>query len=255
MKRWVLVLSIAIGALACSEARAQVPIAGGTVRLSWDSCSPLVFDKTMNPGPVQIVASVIGQSTPHQAYQVWIVARQNGSVVLPDAWRFDAAGCQAGRASVSSTPEPPLAASCPPFVPAGVQMLEIKLVQIAPPGLGLFGEWINGLLAVAYPAGVTPDPDVRYHLATFTFDHTFSVPGSATEAGTCGGLDAQMCIAAVPWKVTWLDLQGQEWQFNGVDQANVGLYSLTANDPNGLCNGVIPARPTTWGAIKAQYKR
>ena len=259
MKRWFLLFAIAIGVLSAVRAEAQfTPVAGGTVRLSWDSCSPLVMDRATNPGPIQIVASVLGQATAHKAYQVWIAGHSSSFAALPDAWRFDGDGCQAGRASVSSASPPPLAASCPSFVPAGVEKVEFNLVQLAPPGLNLFGEWINGLLLVAYPnsGGVVPDPNVRYHLATFTFDHTFSVPGSASEAGTCGGLEARMCFTAIPGRTSWLDLQDQEWIFNGVGQSGVGeVPFISVNDPHGACNSVIPAQATTWGSIKAQYKR
>ena len=217
-----------------------------TVDLSWDQCIPIQTDKLApNPGgPVKFHASVIGQAAGHQAYQVWwIVGDSNNQI--PDAWRFDAAGCNGGFFTFSSQPPSALAKSCPPFVPAATQQFTIPVFQLAPPPLGYPVTMGNGFLAVSYPATVqNPNAATRYHLASFLLDFTFGTVGQTPpDLSSCGGMEIGTTIRLIPDRVSWLDLQSVEHPFQ------IGNSLLRWN------GGAVPANASTWGSIKNQYRR
>jgi hypothetical protein len=251
--------ALARASLDAGPSLAQVPPlpeAGGFLQLSWDQCAPLVLNKNSAAGPNVLYASVQGHATEHQAYQVWLLLG-DANHQLPDAWRFDAAGCNGGFFSFSAQPPVALAKTCPGFVPAVTQQFTIPVFQLAPPGLGYLTTLGNAFLAVSYPSGSSnADPGTRYHLVGFTFDHTFSTAGPTPgDLSSCGSFERGMCIFAVPYKCSWLDLAGNEFAFRGVGgtQTTQVVYNGGTPDPN--CPGAIPARPSTWGSIKAQYKR
>ena len=221
-----------------------------TVDISWDNCTPLVTTKNIGAaaGAQTFYASVVGQTTPHQAYQVWwLVGDANAQ--LPDSWRFDSAGCNGGFFSYLAQPPVALAKSCPGFVPAATQQFTIPVFQLSPPPLGYATTAGNGFLAVSYPTGMlTPNPATRYHLAGFTHDFTFaSVGPTPGDLSTCGGVETPMCINLIRNRVSWLDMGGTEILFA------IGNGTLTVNSMNG-CPGV-PAEASTWGSIKNQYRR
>lgn len=104
------------------------------------------------------------------------------------------------------------------------------------------------VLANSYPNGVsTVDPLTQYHLARFVFDHTNSVVGPGTAGQTCGGLESSMCFQLIT--AIYVDLNGQEGTFDRP-------FHLTAtmNDAQLTTCAAIPARATTWGQIKNQYR-
>src|SRR5687767_2543708 len=70
--------------------------AHGTLSLSWDTCSPVVANlESPVAGPVSLVASVTGNDQTHSGYFIRFFVHGVGGP-LPDAWRFDLAGCQTG---------------------------------------------------------------------------------------------------------------------------------------------------------------
>src|SRR5688572_30978452 len=75
--------------------------ADGVVEMTWGvTCTPIVTDITPTAGPTSIIVSELGNDQTHNAYQVRIlVGSADGSDAVPDAWRFDAAGCQGDRKS------------------------------------------------------------------------------------------------------------------------------------------------------------
>jgi hypothetical protein len=219
----------------------------GTIDLSWDDCSPIVSAKdSPAAGPVTFFASVIGNSDAHKAHQVWWVVG-DAQFSLPDAWRFDAAGCNAGFYFYSSQPPVPLAKSCPPFVPRVQQQFTIPLFQLAPPSLPWVPTMGTGFFAVSYPSGVTAlDPQKRYLLASFTHDFTWAVEGAGTPDQTCGGFEVPVCIQLVRERVTYLDANGEERLFN------IGNATLTFRGTKTCFT--TPAHAATWGSIKNQYR-
>src|SRR5690349_14133420 len=86
MKTWIVLALLLLPAAAWS--------ANGVVDMSWGACAPVISNlTTTTPAPYGLFVSESGNDVPHQAYQVRIIY---GDVTqsVPDAWRFDAAGCQ-----------------------------------------------------------------------------------------------------------------------------------------------------------------
>jgi len=115
--------------------------ANGTVDMTWDSCTGPV-DKTTTVGAVyNLFISEIGLDQVHTAYDVRFVYG-NASQTVPDAWRFDAAGCEAQLLSMDATSK-----VCPPFAQnANGTALEIKKVEFSPP----FDPYPTTLMRVVY---------------------------------------------------------------------------------------------------------
>jgi hypothetical protein len=215
-----------------------------TIDLSWHGCSPIVYDVVPVPGStLTAYASVTGQSQAHRAYQVWWVV---GDIEdrLPDAWRFDGDGCNAGRYTFTAQPAAALAKSCPPLVPAATQQFTIPVYQLAPAGLGVPTTMGNGFLAVSYPTGSTAASAAqRYHAARFVLDFTYAVTGSGDAGFSCGGLERPLTLRLVPDRSTWLDVNLQEfvWEY--------GNATLHVN------GGASENHARTWGQVKGQYRR
>lgn len=217
-----------------------------TMDLSWDNCAPVVVDKVPTAGPTTFYASAIGQTVAHKAYQVWWLVG-DANKTLPDAWRFDAAGCNGGFYTFSAQPPTALSKTCPGFVPIATQQFTIPLFQLSPAGLGYPTTLGNGFLAVSYPSGSTnANPAQRYHLAQFLLDFTFAVNGPTNPGVDCGGFETPMCINTVRQRASWLDSNDVETLFN------IGNAFLTVHSVSGC--PAIPARPATWGEIKGQYR-
>ena len=227
-------------------AMATTASAQGTASISWDSCNPGVNNKQVLPGAqvaqTSLYASVIGHSAAHNGYEVQVEFSSPGGI--RDAWRFDTDGCQ-GSAFITIDHIAPAAVvkTCPSFS-GTASVLQIKRYTYDT----VTGK-ATGLVANAYPGGApTVNPATRYFMARFGFDHSFSVNGATTPGADCGGLEVPVCgyltvakyNAPAGGEITWA--KGQEW--------------VTANDPNNStgCPGIVPAKATTWGSVKAQYK-
>ena len=218
---------------------ATVSSAQGVVSLGWQTCVGAIDRTMVQATGNKAIATVIGQSSPHQAYQVNIVAGSTGG--LRDAWRFDAGGCNDG--FLTMTHLDASVKSCPAF--QGGEGLQIKKWTYDP----LTGKTL-GIIANAYaqtPA-LAPVPTTRYFLAEWNFDHTFSVPGPTDPGNTCGGLEVGVCLAIA--YTAWLDMAGQEIPWT------VGQSYVTANDPNNSthCPGPVAVQAKTWGSLKSQYR-
>jgi hypothetical protein len=237
MRRLGILMAVIAASLGTSRGEAQ------TVDLSWDVCSPIVTNQVpMEETIVHIHASVLGQSQAHSAHRVWwVIGDVNDQ--LPDAWRFDGAGCNNGLYAISAAAPPALAKMCPSFVPNSTPQFTVRLFQLAPPSLGLPATMGLALIDVRYPSAVqNPDAGIRYHLAHFAFDMAFGVFGPADPMFACGGLETPVTIRLVPERTGWKDPNGVEtlWQ--------IGHGTLT------MIGGPVPANASTWGQIKGQYR-
>lgn len=219
--------------------------AAPTVSLTWDDCAGPVNKASSGPGSYSLFASVIGMDEGHKAYEVWIKFGDSSDNV-PDAWRFDPAGCQGNAgAAVDYLPSPAIAASCP-ALHENLQSLQIIAVDRWPETLGEPTTLMRALVAVAYPAGVaSPDPNQRYFMARFAFDHASSVNGTGAAATTCGGFETPIDFGIHRSKYVTFD--GMEHSF-----AYAANPVATFNSEKGAA---VPAHPSTWGAIKNQYRR
>lgn len=234
---------VALFALAAFATSAS---AQGVASLNWDSCvGPL--NKVITAGSTaSLYASVTNHSTPNNAYQVFVAMGAGSFGPMRDAWRFDPTGCQ-GSAFITIDHLAPAAVvkTCPSFQPP-IQNLQIKDYSFDP----ISGK-TRAVCANAYPDGNTAgnDPAKRYFLARFLFDHTFSVVGATTPGVDCGGVEQPVCAHFT--SASWLSLDGveTEWVKNS--------EFVTVNDANNdtRCPGATPAKNTSWGSVKAQYKR
>ena len=223
--------------------------ANGVVDMSWDNCSPIVQDKTTTTaGVYSIYVSELGNDTFHRGHQVRVIyADQTASV--PDAWRFDPVGCQ-GTAFVTLDHTAPAAVvkTCPSFsqTAGAVAVKNVDFTDVNDP---YALTTMRVVVASGYSDGATAIPTTRYFLASFKFDHTFSVVGATTPGSTCGGFEGSVCFKLTT--ATYADAALVETSFDRAVAPGAPLF-VTFNGPAG-CGGV-PAKPTTWGSIKGQYR-
>ena len=230
-------VSLVLLAAVATAASAQ-----GVAGLHWNSCFGPIDRTITADANNSLYVSVIGHSAAHKAYQVFVGF---GSVSgIRDAWRFDAPGCQGSSfLTIDHLAPAAVAKACPSFQGA-LQSLQIKDYSY-----DVVTGKTRGVLANSYPAGIpASNPAIRYFLARLVFDHTFSVAGPTTPGVDCGGLDVTVCAHFL--STAWLSLDGVETEWAKSPEF------VTANDPSaGAGCFPTPAENTTWGAIKAQYKR
>jgi len=239
MKRIALVLAGVVSLAAPAHAE-------GTFDLSWDGCTGPIT-KSIVPGSVSTVyATVSGQSAGHNAYGVTLAISINCPSALldpltpPDAWRFDAAGCQGSISNslllIDRNPESALSKTCPTFNQHAEGTLQIAKVQYDP---FVNNVGVELILAVSYGPGVaSSDPNTRYTLGRFVIDQSHGVTGAGTP-GTCGGLEIPVCI--------WTRDQGWNALSGTWSTWTPGVTSLRTTS-------ATPARATTWGEIRNQYR-
>lgn len=242
MKVTRFLFSILFLVAAASTASAQ------SASFNWNSCTGPI-DRTITADALNSAyVSVIGQSIPHKAYQAWIYLGSGNSGALRDAWRFDPDGCQGSSfITIDHLAPASVVKTCPTFQ-GTLQSIQIKDYSFDP----LTGKG-RAVIANTYPDGnfTQINPAVRYFLARFLFDHTFSVVGATTPGVDCGGLEVPVCAHFLPNKVSWLNMDGIEFTY-----AYAQEY-ITANSPTNSvgCPGATPAASTTWGAVKGTYRR
>ena len=224
--------------------------ANGTVEMAWNGCVGVQDITTTAAGQYSLYLSELGNDVPNNAYQVRVIYGDQTQNV-PDAWRFDAAGCQ-GSSFITLDHLAPatVVKTCPSFQGA-LQSLQIKDCSFTPPVDPYATTTMRIVLANSYPAGVTPNPAQRYFLARFLFDHSFSVAGPTNPGVNCGGFDSPICFKLTT--ATYLDMspQPQEISFDRNVAPGAPLF-VTFN--GGAACSAVPARPATWGAIKGQYR-
>jgi hypothetical protein len=252
MKPIRLLLALACFAVSSSAAHAQ-----GVVSMTWDGCTGPINKTDLAGVPVQLYVSVLGQAQPHQSYGIDIKVGSPGG--LPDAWRFDVAGCQgSGFLEIDHTAPASVVKTCPTFQ-GGLQSVQVK-------GFSYDGSTGTARMTMydAYPNGSPPqgnttttNPLQRYFLARFVLDETYGVTGPTNPGVDCGGLEQGLCFFLST--KSWLDLAGHEnvWavERNYVTTNGPVSYSFPYifNSPD-TCDPPVPTRPMTWGAIKHQYR-
>ena len=239
-----LALAIAIASVAWT------PLAHATIiDLSWGgNCSPIVTSHDPSGAePIRFVVSATGQGAPHKAYEFWIAISRPGDG-LPDAWRFDAEGCQ-GRERIDIAHARVIdSKSCPNFQGAN-ESIQIKNFQWAPEFLGFPQPTAVAVMANTYPAGVTTtNPSTRSLLGSVLFDHTNSVAGVGEPGVSCGGYEESVCFRLIGSRCNWLTLDGTEVPFV------FGQWWLTFRNEN-ECLSAVPAQNATWGLLKSRYRR
>jgi len=220
----------------------------GIVELSWHACSPIVQDlSTTTPGTYSVYASVRDFDGPHKGYLVEIVY---GNVVqdVPDAWRFDFAGCQepSSPLPIDYLAPPEVEQACPSLVTNPVGAINIRDISFNPsPPFPTTN--MRAILAIIYGTGSpAADPTKRYFLARIRFDHTKSVPGETVPEVNCGGFEQSMCF-----KLSQAQYLLQDDTVR--DFGRQGVPTLSFNSP-AACVGATPVQPTTWGRLRDTYR-
>ena len=231
--------------------------ANGAIDLTWGAtCTPIVQNITPTNVATSMIASELGNDQTHNAYQVRALIG-SATRTIPDAWRFDAAGCQ-GTSFIQLNHLPPAAASkaCPAFQGAANTSFQLKDYHFVNPGSIYDQTIVRFYLANTYPAGFTTLAAQRYFLMQAIFDHTFSVNGATTPGTDCGGFETPMCIALLQG-----DRRPEESGTSSYIKLADGLEYFFDNSPNSFLtvHGIAgcPAVPThnaTWGQIKSQYR-
>ena len=228
--------------------------ASGTVSMNWDTCTGPIDRASAGAGTYPLLVSTLGIDFLHKAYDVKIIYG-NASQTVPDAWRFDAAGCQ----TTSQVSFVMTWGKAPPAYAAGCGD---KMMQTSSPSLPITDATLNGgtstaglyndnlmrlVAANSYPNGVaTINAATRYLMVAVVFDHAFSVDGASDPGLTCGGLIEPICFKLQNAGV--LDINGIESQ---MDRPG-GVVSASFNGAS-ACSAV-PASAKTWGQIKSQYR-
>src|SRR5262245_61596774 len=192
-----LLSALFLGAMATSA------FAQGAASLNWDTCIGPINKAIPGGGVADLNASVLGHNQPHKAYQVFVGLGSGNAGAIRDAWRFDAAGCQgASLITINHLSPGTLSKACPSFQGA------LTSIQIKDYSFDALTGKARAVCANTYPDGNTTqvNPAIRYFLAQFHFDHTFSVAGPTDPGNTCGGVEVGVCAHLT--SATWLTLAG-----------------------------------------------
>ena len=222
--------------------------ASGVIDLSWHTCSPVV-PHVENPDPERVlflVASVLGNDETHDAYQLKFILASPG-LTIPDAWRFDAAGCQEpGMLTIHNQSPALLVKACPSFQgPTFSTQVKSYSLVVGEDGSPL----MQGVLSSSYPTGRTAVASQRYFLGAFLFDHTFSVPGPTTPGTDCGGFETPMVAELLMGTID------DAWQTSYRRRSDQQHVPFVPGNTRVTVNGSVPAAGPTWGGIKAAYRR
>jgi hypothetical protein len=215
----------------------------GTIDLSWDGCTGPVDKTTTTPGVYSLFITEVGQDQAARAYDVRLVYG-NATQEVPDAWRFDAEGCETGAAIQLDF----ASKVCPSFAQETDSSATIRVVGFVPPSDPYATTLMRILFAHAYAPGNPVEPATRHLLERIQFDMNDAVVGAGT-ATTCGGFEQAICFALT--YATFLDLDRNEVPFN---RARTPL-TVSFDGPIATCPGVVPVRAETWGSIKSQYRQ
>jgi hypothetical protein len=223
--------------------------AAGVVDLAWNGCTGPVDRAVVTGDQPELYLSVLGMGSASLGYTIKL--RLSTPFGYPDAWRFDPNGCEPfGSFQAGQDAPPAVAATCPPMHGSVASILSKSFSYDAGTGTAAI------VLGVGYPGpfgGGNPvaNPAQRYHLGVVRLVMTNAVTGpSGAPQVACGGLEKPMCITTT--SAEWSTPAG------ATNTWAVGNASITANDPQNAsqCPGIAPtvARPSTWGAIRSQYR-
>jgi len=198
-------------------------------RLSWDTCSPQVANQNFSgPAVYNLVISVTGSATTNVGHD----SELRLLPAVPDAWRFDGAGCQTtGRLNLQVAG---IGDTCPAML--GANPLAITSYFVDVDGSAKLR------LSVTYDDLATAQ-DQRYVLWKIAFDHTHSIAGTDADPATCDGASTPLNFSVT----TQIALPG-------------GLLITPTMEPADLpvtWNGGSSSTRTknmTWGRLKGLYR-
>ena len=235
-------LYLAVVTLTLVTAATPAALAGeGLLRLSWDGCDPIVQNKDfLGGGSRQIATLVLSVS----AFGLENNGHRSVLVIgpdVPDAWRFDNDGCQAGGLQVLHSGVSP---ACPAF--QGGQPLGLNLFRHIPgPG--------NVELDIANTYdNFSPGVGQRYTMWQVRFDHTYSTAGAGDGSSSCGFASYALCF-----RIADDDTRAPEFLLSDGTKVSGGIERdwVTWQDPTNASNcPLIQAQESTWGRVKGMYR-
>jgi hypothetical protein len=208
--------------------------AAQTASVHWDDCNLWATNKQFTGSAVyRQVLSGWGYDAPMRGYSIRIRITSSNVYNLPyappaDAWRFDPAGCNAGRAAASTSVQ-----SCA-VLGTGTSVV-----------VTYDGSAVRVTLTATHDV-VDPLPNVTYVLGEIAYDHSASAVGPQ-DPGMCGNADMPACF--VIEAAEWYDAQ------NVAHPIQFELFSgVSWQDPNkGTCFYDLPVQPVPWTAVKRLY--
>jgi hypothetical protein len=202
--------------------------------LHWDACDSYAIDKSFTgPGVYRQIVSVWGLDAPMRGYSIRIRATMSNVYDQPyeppaDAWRFDAAGCNAGGATAGAAVQP-----CP------------DLGSGASVAVTYDGQAVYVTVSATHEL-FDPAPNVQYILGRIDYDHSGSAAGPHDPAVACGYAELPACF--VIDQATWFDAQ------NVAHPLDFEFFSGVAWQGWGHCFGDLPVQPAHWSVVKSLYK-
>jgi hypothetical protein len=252
-------LKVAFATLVATALTIVAPVvssANPRLSLSWDGCpgSKQINRSRFDGTTANVVVTAQGFDSEVVGISVWIGVSAKGQG-LPDAWRFDADGCNAGHAQTLQAAAGP---GCP-FLPGFNLAIPTEYKYETQGGY-------------YYAAQHDPSPlnaATSYTLAQFQFDMSAAFAGLGTKPDSCGCLDEPVCIHL--FQASWVGTDGIERPFtiaqdylNWEDPANSVACPYgcelcppgTPPDPPNHCvaDTPTPAGSRTWGQVKAFYR-
>ena len=230
----VLMLLAVVGTLILA---ASPGLAGnGTLRLSWDSCDPVVVNKDWAGAALYTqVLSITGADVVNNGNRSQVLIGPN----VEDAWRFDSEGCQTGQLTVSFAGA---SKACAVFQGGN----SLPLTQYSYDAMSGTAKLD---VANAYD-DFTPVAGNRYTVYQAKYDHAFSDTGAQDPNLACGFVENAVCFWLMVSDAELLLTDGSKEGFEGADNDWV-----TWQDP-GNTSGCpfVQAEPSTWGRVKGLYR-
>jgi|CXWL01.1.fsa_nt_gi hypothetical protein len=218
-----LLIAVALAGTAAAE----------SVSLHWDDCNSFSTNKQFaGPAVYRQVLSGWGYDAPMRGYSIRMRITNSNVYNQPyappgEAWRFDPAGCNAGRAAASTSVQ-----SCP-VLGTGTSVV-----------VTYDGSAVRVTLTATHDV-VDPLPNLTYVLGEIAYDHSASAVGQ--NPGLCGNAEVPACF--VIEAAEWYDAE------NVAHPINFELFTgVSWQDPTqGHCFGDLPVQAVPWTAVKRLY--
>ncbi len=240
--RRTLVAVLASGLLVASAAVPARAQSAGTCRLSWNTCDPPVQNLFLGSLPSRVanlVLSCTDMSETNSGTEFTLIL-EPCPIGFPDAWRFDAAGCQTSARIQFRAAQ--FAKACPLL--AGANASAVAGFEYGPDAP--YGA--IHLLNTYDP--FTPTPLSRYTIWQVSFDHGTSDMVAPVEPDSCGGGSWPLCIPAITAHMLLSSgpRRDFDWEQSG--------FGMTVNMPSWSSCVTFCEDPTLtcpWGRVKALY--
>jgi len=236
--------------------------AGGLVDLSWTGCNAGSPVEQFSAAEHVLTMSVTGVEGNYDGFEIVLAVNDHCTFypgdVFPDAWRFDAAGCQSGSFAVT---RPRSLGACPGLFPVGVSYTAASFGTVDYYfGPGPPGQLRTMFLHIATSVPMQHfDPGTRYVLAQLHFDMTNAVATYDPSGKLCGCGSSKEEIYLLSGHFTpFADVSNvlsseNNAYWNEYFYCTIGSPSVAASASAPVCLPV-PAQAATWGQIRASYR-